>query len=274
MASVFGVMLIVFALRHKSIFYSYDEFDQKGSGWRAIYDERGDCQEGARLIEDYIRYNHLWLAPNQLAALHFHAAQMFLFAGMNSQAMPHLNQATNSFMGEDWNDDVVATRAFVLKDRAQLEAARERLVAGHASDDTIQEADKFIERFGESYANLRWWAPLSAVVSIPTNASPEHHAAAEKLARAFGLSVVTAESKPAHCVWLELHTWDSSTGHWKGYNYWDGFMILHYDNGTVISASSQQWLDSAVERFIKSSRERNGGREAPTGLMTSFRLAR
>jgi len=36
----------------------------------------------------------------------------------------------------------------------------------------------------------------------------------------------------------------------------------------------QYWLDAAVERFIKASRESNGHREAPFGLSTSFNLAR
>lgn len=55
---------------------------------------------------------------------------------------------------------------------------------------------------------------------------------------------------------------------------WDGYIILLHDGGTTITASAQWWLDGAVERFIKSSRERNGKCAAPTVLMTSFRLAK
>jgi len=51
-------------------------------------------------------------------------------------------------------------------------------------------------------------------------------------------------------------------------------LIIHSPDGTHITASNQYWLDAAVERFIKSSRESNGHREAPFGLSTSFNLAR
>jgi len=273
-ALIFGVILGVFLLRHPTLLLSYKEFDQtKGSGWRPLYDERGDFRKAADEIETYLWF-HPELTADARVVLHFHAATMFAFAEMTSRAMLHLNQATNSFMGEDWNNMVIATRAFLLHDRAQLDAARERLVAAHASDDSIGEADMLIEHFGESYADMRWWAKISPIVIVPVNGSVEQRAAAEKLAKAFGLTTTTAETKPVHCIWLELHPWDSSTDHWKGYNYWDGYVILHYDSGTVITASNQRWLDAAVERFIKSSRERNGKHEAPTGLMTSFRLAR
>ena len=275
LALILSAAFGIFALRHKTIFLSFEDFNQKGSGWRALYDERGDCREAARLNEDYLRFHRFWLTPDQIAIVHFHAAQFFAALGMISQAMPHLAQATNRFMREDWNDMVVATQAFLLHDREQLEAARHRLVAAHAADDSIEEANILIEHFGESYARMRWWAPLAPVVAIPSSALPELRIAAEELAKAFGLSVVTAETNPEHCIWLELHPWNPNTGSWRGtFNYWDGYMILHYDSGTVISASSPKWLDPAVTRFIRSSREHNGKRGVPTGLMTNFPLAR
>jgi hypothetical protein len=49
-----------------------------------------------------------------------------------------------------------------------------------------------------------------------------------------------------------------------------GYVIMHSTDGTLITASDQHWLDAAVERFIKSSRMRNGYREARYGLVTSF----
>lgn len=263
----------LFLLRHPTIFLPYDEFNQKGSGWRAIYDERGDCRKAADEIETYLRF-HPGLSAVDRTVLHFHAAQMFAFAGMKLRALTHLDRATSSFMGSDWNNMVVATRAFLLNDREQMNAARKRLATAHASDDSIQEADMLIAHFGESYAEMRWWAPISKTVALPTVASGEYHAAAEKLAKALGLSVVEAKTKPERCVWLELHPWDSSTGHWNGHNYWDGYVILHFDNGTVITASSPQWLDKGIERFIRSSRDCRGKREAPTGMTTSFVMSR
>jgi hypothetical protein len=262
-----------FLLRHPTVLLPYDEFNAKGSGWRAIYDSRGDCRKAADEIEMYFRF-HPGLAAGDRTILHFHAAQMFAGAGMNARAMPHLDQATNSFMSSDWNDMVAATRAFLMRDRVQLDAARERLITAHASDDSIQEADMLVAHFGESYADMRWWALIGTTVAISTDASPPHRAAAEKLAKAFGLSLTTATTKPDHCLWLELHSWDASTDHWKGYNYWDGYIILHYDSGTVISASNLRWLDAGVERFIKSCRKRGDKWEAPTGMTTSFSLSR
>jgi hypothetical protein len=54
----------------------------------------------------------------------------------------------------------------------------------------------------------------------------------------------------------------------------DCYIILHANKSTVITATNQQRLDAAVKRFIGSSRQRNGKREAPFGLATSFELGR
>jgi len=51
-------------------------------------------------------------------------------------------------------------------------------------------------------------------------------------------------------------------------------VIIHSGEGTLITASSPRWLEDAVEQFIKSSRERNGRREARLGLVTSFDVPR
>lgn len=246
----------------------YQDFDQiKGSGWRPLYDERRECGKAAVLIEAYLK-RHPELTVEQRAVLNFHAAQMFAYDGKNARAVDHFDRAQvhsrASGLGPGWDDTAAATQAFLLHDRAQLLAARARLVASHASS---EEADELIEHFGESYADMRWWAGLCPVVAIPKGASMEQRATAEKLAKAFGLSVTEAAASPPHSVWLELRRLGSSSD-------WDGYIVFHYNGGTLITASGQWWLDGAVDRFIKSSRERNGKREAPTGLMTSFRLAR
>lgn len=269
-----GAALGILAFNHKILFLSPREFDQKGANWRAIYDGGGDCIKGAELIENYLKVKSLSLTPDERARLHYHAAQLLAGGGATSQAMPHLEKSQGPFMGREWNDMVDATRAFLLHDRAQLLAVRDRIVAAHLSDDSILEADMLVEHFGESYGDMRWWAQIAPTVAIPTNAPPEQRAAAEKLAAAFGLSVTVADTRPANCIWVEMRSWDPSLAKWQGWNYWDGFIILNFHSGTVITASSRRWLDEAVERFIKSSREHNGAREAPTGLTTSFPLAR
>ena len=150
-------------------------------------------------------------------------------------------------------------------DHAALLAARARLANGDAQ---VEEVDTLIERFGDSYADMRLWAPLCSLVALAPDAAAGQRAAAEKLAKTFGLSLTEAQTKPSRCIWLEVRPWDSAPDY-----PWDGYIILHYASGTVIRASNQHWLDAAVERFIQSSREHNGKREAPTGLKSSFTLA-
>lgn len=247
---------------------SYERFDQtKGSGWRPLYDEQRKCGNAGALIEAYLQ-RHKELTPDQKAILHFHAAQMFAYDGDNARAVSHLDRARSpakdSELGPAWNDTVDATRAFLLRDRPSLLAAKERLLASHESS---EEVDELVQHFGESYADMRWWAALSPVVTIPKGASKEHRAIAEKLAKTFDLPLSEAATSSPHSIWVELRRQGSDSD-------WDGYLVFHYASGTVISASGEAWLNAGVERFISSSRERNGKREAPTGLMTSFRLAK
>jgi hypothetical protein len=103
------------------------------------------------------------------------------------------------------------------------------------------------------------------MIAIPKSATAEQRSAAEKLGREFGITVSALDTNPVCCVWLELRAWRPSPGT-------DGYIIIHQAGGTLITASSQQQLDAAVERFIKSSREHDGKREAPVGLMTNYEV--
>jgi hypothetical protein len=105
------------------------------------------------------------------------------------------------------------------------------------------------------------------VVGIPKGASTEQRAVAERLGREFGITVSELDTNPVCCVWLELRAWRPKPGT-------DGYVIIHHSGGTLITASSQRQLDAAVERFIKSSRMRDGKREAPVGLMTSYEVVK
>ena len=111
----------------------------------------------------------------------------------------------------------------------------------------------------------RGYAPLEFLVGIPKGATREHHAAADRLAKEFGLSVSALDYNPVCCVWLELVTWRPGSGT-------DGYIIVHQAGGTKITASSQQQLDAAVSRFIRSARAREGTRVVPVGLMTSYEV--
>jgi len=169
-------------------------------------------------------------------------------------------------IGLSWNDMVAATRAFLAQDRASLLAARERLAA--AGYPELKYIDRLCDTFGSSYADMYWWARLCPAVAFPQDASPAHRAAAEKLAKAFSFpaTAVTTYPQPS-CIWVELRDFAPESAAM-------GYVIIHSPDGTHITASNQYWLDAAVERFIKSSRQSNGHREAPFGLSTSFNLAR
>ena len=94
-----------------------------------------------------------------------------------------------------------------------------------------------------------------------------------ELAKAFGLPVTVAPTAPAEggipgdCIWLEVRPMGGTPDV-------EGYIILHANKSTVITATNEQRLDAAVKRFIESSRQHNGKRQAPFGLATSFELAR
>ena len=174
--------------------------------------------------------------------------------------------ARHSVVRVSWNDMVTATRAFLAHDRPSLLAARERLAA--AGYPELKYIDRLCDTLGSSYADMYWWAPLCPAVAFPQDASSAHRAAAEKLAKAFSFPATAVATNPQpSCIWVELRDFAPKSAAM-------GYVIIHSSDGTHITASNQYWLDAAVERLIKSSRESNGHREAPFGLTTSFNLSR
>jgi hypothetical protein len=243
----------------------YKEFDQAyGDGWRSVF-ERGQGLTAVALIEDYLK-KHGELTLGQRKFLHLHAAQVLALENKNKRAVRHLDQAMSHRktpeLWPDWDDFIAATKAFLMHDRSSLLAARERLASANAP--RVQLADRLIEKFGRSYADVIWWIRVCPSIAIPQGAPASQRAAAERLAKAFGGSVTTADTNPPPCcVWLELRHF-SPNGVPKGY------VIIHSADGTLITASDPQWLDDAVQRFIRSSRESNGHREAPFGSASNY----
>jgi hypothetical protein len=117
------------------------------------------------------------------------------------------------------------------------------------------------------------WLPVGSAVRLPVGASANHRATADQLAKAFGLPVTVAQaapaegSIPAECIWLEIRPLGPPGGV-------PGYIILHLDRSTMITATDEPRLAAAVKRFIESSRQHDGRRQAPVGLATSFDLAR
>jgi hypothetical protein len=141
----------------------YRQFDQTpGSGWRAMA-ERQQFAEAAKLVEAYLAL-HPELAPKERALLHFHAAQLLAVASRESEALAHLEHTAvpddtpgfPAFPGR-WNDFVAATKAFLLRDRSGLIAARARMASGPSNPTDLSflnGVDLLISRFGDSYRDV------------------------------------------------------------------------------------------------------------------------
>jgi hypothetical protein len=243
----------------------YSEFDQAyGDGWRSVF-ERGEGLAAVELIEDYLK-QHTELTFGQRKFLHLHAAQVLALEGRTNRAVRHLDEAASHQkspeLWQDWDDFIAATKAFLMHDRKSLLAARNRLAAGNAP--RLKMADRLIEKFGRSYADVIWWIRVCTSIAIPKNAPARQSAAATTLAKVFGCSVTTADTNlPPCCIWLELRPFSPNAVP-------SGYVIIHSADGTLIAASDPQWLDDAVQRFIKSSRETNGYWEAPFGVASNF----
>jgi hypothetical protein len=243
----------------------YKEFDViYGSGHRRFRDQPRDPVQVAALIEAYLD-RRTELPFDARSTLQSHAVQMFAMGGMNERAITHLDRLLAQNPADSW---AAATKSFLLFDRAGLRATRRRMADGEAAGFV----DLLIDHFGESYFDLCKWHPVGSAVCVPASASANHRAAAHQLATAFGLPVTVAPdapaegSLPAGCIWLGIRP----MGPWRGA---PGYIILHV-KGTVITATDEQWLAAAVKRFIETSRQHDGKRQAPIGLATSFELAR
>jgi hypothetical protein len=243
----------------------YKEFDViYGSGHRRFRDQPRDPVQVAALIEAYFN-RHPELPFDPQATLQSHAAQMFAMGGMSERAITHLDRLLAQNPADSW---AAATKAFLLFDRAGLLAVRRRMADGEAAGFV----DLLIAHFGESYFDLCKWLPVTSAVCVPVGASAKHRAAADQLAQAFGLPVTVAPDAPAEgniptsCIWLEIRPMGPPP-EVPGY-------IIHHLKNTVIIATDEQWLAAAVKRFIETSRQHDGKREAPLGLATSYDMAR
>jgi hypothetical protein len=231
----------------------YHEFDQAyGDGWRSVF-ERGEGLAAVALIEDYLD-RHTELTFSQRKFLHLHAGQILALEGKNDRAVRHLDAAMSHQkspeLWPEWDDFITATKAFLMHDRTSLVAARERLAAANAP--RLKMADRLLEKFGHSYADVIWWIRVCPSVAIPKDAPARQSAAATMLAKAFGCAVTIAETNPPPCcIWLELRPFSPNAVP-------NGYVIIHSAEGTIITASDSGWMDDAVQRFIKSSRDTNG----------------
>jgi hypothetical protein len=131
----------------------WKQFDQTlGSGWR-IHADRGEHLAAARLIETYLA-RRSDLTPTQRAISHFHAGAELARENLYEAALHHLEHAQvppgTRGVPEDWNELVIATRAFLLDDRAALLASKQRVEA-MKSPAFAGSAAKYLQYLGQRY---------------------------------------------------------------------------------------------------------------------------
>jgi hypothetical protein len=112
---------------------SFDDFDQKGtlsSTWRALM--QANCPgRAAEAADDYL-VNGPVLTPDQKSDVLFHEAQALAIMGDNAQASRLVSAAIppdRSGHGDlDWTTYLEGTWAFLVKDRATLDAAANKMM--------------------------------------------------------------------------------------------------------------------------------------------------
>ncbi|MBS0272822.1 MAG: hypothetical protein JSR55_00130 [Proteobacteria bacterium] len=124
---------------------SFDDFDQKGttsSTWRGLM--KADCPgRAAEAADDYL-VNGPMLTPDQKSDVLFHEAQALAIMGDNAQASRLVSAAIPPDRGMhgdlDWTTYLTGTWAFLVKDRATLDAASSKMAAEPGDSNRIDAA--------------------------------------------------------------------------------------------------------------------------------------
>lgn len=132
-------------------------FDQTpGSGWRVL-SEQDRWGDAARLIDRYIAA-HPDLPPIERMILSFHGGQMYGFAGEDTTAryrfMDALIPAESPNALIRWNAYMLATIAFLERDRATLLQSRDVILAGPTVENckpNLNIVNSFVANFGKPY---------------------------------------------------------------------------------------------------------------------------
>jgi len=104
-------------------------------------------------------------------------------------------------------------------------------------------------------------------VGCPKGASAAHKASAQRIADILGVKLILQQNvNPVCCTWVEVNRWTPNPGQ-------RGYLINNQGGGSLISASDEEQLQAAVDRFIASIHTINGKVHVPSGLMTNYRLA-
>ncbi|QDU93637.1 hypothetical protein [Lignipirellula cremea] len=102
------------------------------------------------------------------------------------------------------------------------------------------------------------------IVALPLDASEAHLAAAQELADALEIRLVTRASKnPVCCIWVEISNWTPNPGA-------PGYLIVNQPGGSIVIASNEAQLAIAVKRFQSSMGGTGKEARVPPGLLTNF----
>jgi hypothetical protein len=120
---------------------AYEDFDQTGStraSFRQLSTRR--CEAAAAEVVEHYLINGPALDPKQRRNLIFHMGQSLAMAGREREGAWVILGALDSAPQEgglDWNDYVIGTWAFLIKDRPRLEEQISRLTAKNTRGDQI-----------------------------------------------------------------------------------------------------------------------------------------
>ena len=115
------------------------------------------------------------------------------------------------------------------------------------------------------------YTQLVPIVAVHARADAELLAAAKEIAEAMGgdkVGVLQVQGNPVCCVWIELNNWGEPNPGAAGY------VIVNQPGGSIITASDKTQLKTAVARFKKSIRKKDGKTEVPGGLVTNYSVVK
>ncbi len=125
---------------------SYKDFDQdfKG-GWRQISYKEGCHVSAARLLKSYTANSRYEFESNH-STLRWHTGQVLAGSGNYDEALTFFKRTYKEEDGqEDWNLYVEGTIAFLEKDKAALEAARDELATIPVPEKLKEARRKFLK---------------------------------------------------------------------------------------------------------------------------------
>src|SRR4051812_37001161 len=106
------------------------------------------------------------------------------------------------------------------------------VAVAHAADPGVKPSAAFVRPF--------------PMVATARGASDARKVAAKEVAAAIGVSTFSElERNPVCCIWIEVTGWVPNPGE-------PGYFIINQGGGSIISASDDEQLRKAVERFRKS----------------------